>query len=56
MLACREWGTATTVGIQFKRDPYLSQNRFLKRALDLAIAIPAAIFALPLVGALALMI
>ncbi|HJU33211.1 MAG TPA: sugar transferase [Hyphomicrobiaceae bacterium] len=53
-LRARTLGNA--VGIQFKRDPYLSQNRFLKRALDLGIAVPAVIFSLPLVAALALMI
>jgi Undecaprenyl-phosphate galactose phosphotransferase WbaP len=53
-LRTRALGNA--VGIQFNRDPYLSQNRFLKRTLDLAIAVPAAIFALPLIGALALLI
>ena len=53
-LRTRSLGNA--VGIQFKRDPYLSQNRVLKRALDLAIALPAAIFSLPLIGALALTI
>jgi lipopolysaccharide/colanic/teichoic acid biosynthesis glycosyltransferase len=44
------------VGIQFKRDPYLTQNRLLKRAIDLAIAIPAAIFAAPLIAVLAILI
>jgi Undecaprenyl-phosphate galactose phosphotransferase WbaP len=50
-LRTRSLGNA--VGIQFERDPYLSQNRVLKRALDLAIAVPAAVFSLPLIGALA---
>ncbi len=53
-LRTRSLGSA--LGIQFKRDPYLSQNRFLKRSLDLAIAVPAAILSLPLIAALALLI
>jgi Undecaprenyl-phosphate galactose phosphotransferase WbaP len=53
-LRTRALGNA--VGIQFKRDPYLSQNRFLKRALDLAIAVPAWLLSLPLIALLALVI
>jgi Undecaprenyl-phosphate galactose phosphotransferase WbaP len=44
------------VGIQLERTASLSQNRFLKRAIDLAIAIPAGILVLPLVGVLSLII
>jgi Undecaprenyl-phosphate galactose phosphotransferase WbaP len=53
-LRLRPLGNA--VGIQLERSPYLCQNRFLKRAIDLAIAIPAGILSLPLIGALALLI
>jgi lipopolysaccharide/colanic/teichoic acid biosynthesis glycosyltransferase len=53
-LRFRPMGSA--VGIQVERDPYLCQNYRLKRALDLAIAIPFAILSLPLIGILALLI
>jgi lipopolysaccharide/colanic/teichoic acid biosynthesis glycosyltransferase len=41
------------IGIQFERDPYLTQNRALKRAIDLLVAVPAAIVALPVIAVLA---
>jgi lipopolysaccharide/colanic/teichoic acid biosynthesis glycosyltransferase len=44
------------VGLQFERDPFLRQNRVLKRLMDLAIAIPIAILSLPLILMLAFMI
>ncbi|MDP1910692.1 MAG: sugar transferase, partial [Hyphomicrobium sp.] len=53
-LRFRPMGSA--VGIQVERDPYLCQNYKLKRALDLAIAVPFAILSLPLIGILALLI
>ena len=46
----------STVGLQFERDPFLCQNRVLKRVVDLLIAIPIAIISLPLIAALALLI
>jgi lipopolysaccharide/colanic/teichoic acid biosynthesis glycosyltransferase len=53
-LRFRPMGSA--VGIQVERDPYLCQNYKLKRAMDLAIALPFAILSLPLIGLLALLI
>jgi Undecaprenyl-phosphate galactose phosphotransferase WbaP len=44
------------VGLQFKRDPYFTQNRALKRFIDVAIALPAAILTGPLVAILAILI
>ena len=44
------------VGLQFERDPFLRQNRVLKRLMDLIIAIPIAILSLPLIASLALLI
>lgn len=44
------------VGLQFERDPFLRQNRWVKRLMDLVIAIPIAILSLPLIGVLAAMI
>lgn len=44
------------VGIQVERDPYLCQNHKLKRAMDLALAVPFGILVLPLIGLLALLV
>jgi len=43
----------TAIGIEVKRDPLLSQNRWLKRALDLAIAVPLFVLTLPFMAVLA---
>jgi lipopolysaccharide/colanic/teichoic acid biosynthesis glycosyltransferase len=53
-LRTRELGHA--VGLQFERDPFLRQNRVLKRLIDLIIAIPIAILSLPLIASLAVLI
>lgn len=44
------------VGIHFKRDPYLTQNRLLKRAIDLAIAVPVFITIIPVIAVVAVLI
>ncbi|MCC7250773.1 sugar transferase [Hyphomicrobium sp.] len=44
------------LGIELERRALLSQNRLLKRMLDLAIAVPAAILAFPVVAAFALLV
>jgi exopolysaccharide biosynthesis polyprenyl glycosylphosphotransferase len=53
-LRVRTLGNA--VGIQFEWDPFLRHNRVLKRIIDLAIAIPAGILALPIITMLAVLI
>ncbi len=42
------------LGFEFEQSSPFSQNRTMKRAIDLALAIPAAILALPLIALLAL--
>ena len=44
------------IGLEVKRDLLLSQNRMLKRAVDLAIATPLAILTMPIIAVLALAI
>ncbi len=44
------------IGLQFERDPFLRQNRVLKRLMDLVIAIPIAVVSLPLIASLAVLI
>lgn len=52
----RTHALGNAVGIHFKRDPYLTQNRWLKRAIDLSVAVPAFVFFVPLIAAVALLI
>jgi len=56
MLWLRPRTLGNAVGLEFRRDPYLAQSRLLKRAIDLAIAVPAAVLTAPLIGVLALLI
>lgn len=53
-LCVRTLGQA--VGIEFERDPFVRQNRILKRVIDLFIAVPAAILTLPVIAAFAAII
>lgn len=54
------WFRARTLGsvagIQFEWDPVLRHNRFLKRFIDLCVAIPASILTFPIVAIFALVV
>ncbi|MEM9357609.1 MAG: sugar transferase [Pseudomonadota bacterium] len=45
-----------SVGIEFERDPYLFQNRLLKRAFDLIIAVPALVLLSPVITVFAALV
>lgn len=52
-LRLRTRSLAGAIGLEVKRDPLLSQNRWLKWAVDLAITLPIAILTAPVLAALA---